>query len=125
MYTKEIQKQLIENQVVLPANVPSQASISRVLTSDLGYSYKRLRIVPKESLTHNAQERLEEYLTICSACDPRNICTSLTRVRSLKQRGTEVTVTHLLAEGPLKFSVMHPMQLSQSTYFTVFLELTT
>ena len=51
MYAKEIQKQLIENQVVLPANVPSQASISRVLTSDLGYSYKRLTIVPKESLT--------------------------------------------------------------------------
>ena len=71
MYAKEIQKQLIENQVVLPANVPS--SISRVLTSDLGYSYKRLTIVPKGSLTNNAQERLEEYLTICSACDPRNM----------------------------------------------------
>ena len=73
MYASEIQKQLIENQVVLPANVPSQASISRALTSDLGYSYKKLTIVPKESLTDNAQERLDEYLTICSACDPRNM----------------------------------------------------
>ena len=73
MYAKEIQKQLIENQVVLPANVPSQASISRVLTSDLGYSYKGLTIVRKESLTDNAQERLEQYLTICNACDPRNM----------------------------------------------------
>ena len=53
--------------------MPSQASISRVLTSDLGYSYKRLTIVPKESLTDNVQERLEKYLTICSACDPRNM----------------------------------------------------
>ena len=73
MYATEIQKQLIENQVVLPANVPSQASISRVLTSDLGYSYKKLTIVPKESLTDNAQEKLDEYLTVCGACDPRNM----------------------------------------------------
>ena len=50
MYAVEVQKGLIENQVVLPANVPSQASISRVLTSDLGYSYKKMTIVPKESL---------------------------------------------------------------------------
>ena len=32
MYAAEVQKLLIKNQVVLPANVPSQASISRVLT---------------------------------------------------------------------------------------------
>jgi len=36
MYAKEIQKQLIENQVVLPVNVPFPASISHVLTRDLG-----------------------------------------------------------------------------------------
>ena len=42
MYATEVQKQLIENQLVLPANVSSQASISRVLTSDLGYSYKKM-----------------------------------------------------------------------------------
>ena len=35
VYAAEVQKELIENQVVLPANVPSQASISRVLTSVL------------------------------------------------------------------------------------------
>ena len=73
MYAAEVQKELIENQVVLPANVPSQASISRVLTSDLGYSYKKMTKVPKESLNVNAQERLDEYLTVCSACDPRNM----------------------------------------------------
>ena len=32
-----------------------------------------MTIVPKESLTDNAQQRLEEYLTVCSACDPRNM----------------------------------------------------
>ena len=50
VYAVEVQKGLIENQVVLPANVLSRASISRVLTSDLGYSYKKMTIVPKESL---------------------------------------------------------------------------
>ena len=73
MYAAEVQKQLIENQVVLPANVPSQASISRVLASNLGYSYKKMTVVPKESLTDNAQERLDEYLTVCSTCDPRSV----------------------------------------------------
>ena len=73
VYAAEVQKELIENQVVLPANLPSQASMSRVLTSDLGYSYKKMTIVPKESLTDNAQERLDEYLTVYSACDPRNM----------------------------------------------------
>ena len=32
-----------------------------------------MTIVPKESLNDNAQERLDEYLTVCSACDPRNM----------------------------------------------------
>ena len=32
MNAAEVQNLLIKNQVVLPANVPSQASISRVLT---------------------------------------------------------------------------------------------
>lgn len=32
-----------------------------------------MTIVPKESLTDNAQQRLDEYLTVCSACDPRNM----------------------------------------------------
>ena len=42
VYAAEVQKELIKNQVnfVLLVNVPSQASISRVLTSDLGYVQK-------------------------------------------------------------------------------------
>lgn len=69
MSAEEIQKQLVENDVVLQANVPSQASISRVLTQDLGYSYKKIRNIPQESLTDDAQRKLEEYLAVCSTCD--------------------------------------------------------
>ena len=55
MYAAEVQKRLTENQVVLPANVPSQASISRVVTwllhwrinyllTDLGYTYLEISV---------------------------------------------------------------------------------
>ena len=60
MSAEEIQKQLVENDVVLQANVPSQASISRVLTQDLGYSYKKIRNIPQENLTDNAQRKVEK-----------------------------------------------------------------
>lgn len=69
MSAREIQNQLIKNKVVLDTNVPSLASISRVLTQDLGYSYKKLRNIPKESLTDDAHRKLIDYLAVCSACD--------------------------------------------------------
>lgn len=37
-YAMEIQKQLVENRVVLAANMPSQPSISRVLTNYVDYN---------------------------------------------------------------------------------------
>ena len=70
---EEIQKQLSENNVVLRINMPSKASISRILTKDLGYSYKKLTIIPKESLTDDAQEKLENYLEICTTYSPQNM----------------------------------------------------
>ena len=73
MYAKEIQKQLVDNNVVLQENVPSQTSISRVLKQDLGYSYKKIMNIPKESLTDDVQSKLEDYLTVCSTCDARKL----------------------------------------------------
>ena len=58
---------------MLPKNLPSKASISRILTKDLGYSYKKLTIIPKESLTDDAQEKLENYLEICTTYSPQNM----------------------------------------------------
>ena len=34
---------------------------------DLGYSYKKIRIIPTESLTKDAQRKLEEYLRLLSS----------------------------------------------------------
>jgi transposase len=73
VYAEEIRKQLVENNVVLAANVPSKTSISRVLTDDLGYSYKKVKVIPKESFREDIQRKLEEYLALCSTCDARNM----------------------------------------------------
>ena len=62
VYAAEVQKELIENQVVLPANVPSQASISGVLTSDFGYSYKKMTIVPKRACGFHHVHQVEPVL---------------------------------------------------------------
>ena len=66
--------------------------------------YKKMTIVPKERLTDNAQERLDEYLTVCSACDPRNM--------------------HFFDESS-EIKTTGNSELTQCTYFTVFLELNT
>ncbi len=71
IYASEIQNLLLENHVCLAQNVPSQSSINRCLKSDLGYSYKRLKIIARESLTATAQHLLERYLIEISSANVR------------------------------------------------------
>ncbi|CAB4032712.1 Paired box pox-meso [Paramuricea clavata] len=67
VFAKELQHSLVENNVCLQQNVPSQSTVSRCLKSDLGYSYKKLKVIPRESLTPQAQDLLERYLAaVCS-----------------------------------------------------------
>lgn len=73
IYSSEIQKELVENNVCLRQNVPSRSSISRSLTQDLGYSFKKLSAIPRESLTPEVEARLIQYLTVCAAIDPRTM----------------------------------------------------
>jgi transposase len=48
---EEIQRKLVDNNVCLRENCPSTSSITRALREDLGYSYKRLNVTVRESLT--------------------------------------------------------------------------
>ena len=66
VYAKEIQQDMIKNLVCLAETVPSRASISRALNKDLGYSYKRLHKIARESLTPENELKLVEYLAICA-----------------------------------------------------------
>lgn len=66
IYGKEIQQQLLINNVCLPENIPSLSSISRILTSDLEYSYKQIEPTAREADRPDIIERLEEYIAIIS-----------------------------------------------------------
>ena len=69
-YGSEIQRRMVENNVCLAQNVPSRSAISRILTQDLGYSFKKVSAIPQESLTPDAEARLIQYLTVCAGIDP-------------------------------------------------------
>lgn len=73
IYSSEIQNKLVENEVCLPENVPSRSSISRSLTQDLGYSFRKFSVIPQESLAPENENRLIQYLTVCTAIDPRTM----------------------------------------------------
>ena len=71
MYTTEIQKQLIENQVI-----DSQRFDKFCIDTRFGLLIQKVDNSSKRELdnflTESAQEKLEEYLDVCSNCDPRN-----------------------------------------------------
>jgi len=55
---EEIQGKLVENNVCLAQNLPSKSLITRTVREDLGYSYKRLNVVSRESLSMQCEQRL-------------------------------------------------------------------
>ena len=69
MYGKKIQQELLRDNVCLPHNVPSLSSISRILKSDLGYSYKKMSPVARETERDDIMEKLENYVAMISAID--------------------------------------------------------
>lgn len=69
IYAKEIQQQLQNNNVCLPENVPSRSSITRILTDDLGYSYKQISQIARETERPDVMEKLENYIAEISRID--------------------------------------------------------
>ena len=69
IYGKEIQQQLLSNNVCLPENIPSLSSISRILTWDLGYSFKQIEPIARETERPNIIEKLEEHVAIVSGIE--------------------------------------------------------
>ena len=54
-----------ENKVCLAENAPSDASVSRILRDDLGYSYKIIRQISTETNRPDIQEKRNRYEKIC------------------------------------------------------------
>jgi len=63
----------LENNVCLIQNIPSKSSITRTVRGVLGYSYKWLKVVARESLSVECEQRLVNYLSVCSTLDARNM----------------------------------------------------
>ena len=69
IHGKEIQQELQRNYVCLPENVPSRSSISRILKTDIGWSYKQISQIPREKERPNVIEKLENYIADISGID--------------------------------------------------------
>jgi hypothetical protein len=68
-YGNEIQQQLVSNGVCLPENIPSKTSISRIMTDDLGYSYKKIGQIARETEREDVIEKLSDYIAVISEVD--------------------------------------------------------
>ena len=73
MYAREIKDKLLDIGVCDVNCIPSCQTISHVIRNELGYTRKRLTVVPEESLTDTAQEKQVQYLETISNFHARNI----------------------------------------------------
>ena len=72
-YGKEIQQQLVANAICLPENIPSKSSVSRIMTADLGYSYKKISRVARETERDDVVEKLSVYIAAISDIDTNRL----------------------------------------------------
>ena len=72
-YGREIKNKLLELGVCDDNTVPSRQTISHVLRHELGFTRKRLTIIPEESLTDAAQEKQVRFLEEIADFPARNM----------------------------------------------------
>ena len=72
-YSSEIQERLVLDGVVHPLDVPSKASVTKCIRSDLLMSYKKLSVTPLESTTANNVALKDTYLDQVSDLNPATL----------------------------------------------------
>ena len=91
IYPHEIRRKLVKNRVCLAENVPSNASVSRIMSNDLGYSFKILRRIPAETNRPDIEEKLLTYLADICEIDVNNMHffdeSSVVRTSGNRKRG--------------------------------------
>ena len=121
IYPNETRKKLVENRVCLAENVPSNASVSRIMTDDLGYSYKILRPIPAETDRPDVQEKVVRYLADVCDIDVNNMHffyeSSLLELLEI-----EKGVIVLSDSRPTKYKSIHQTQLTLSTCYIMYME---
>ena len=51
-------------------NLPAKSTIGDIIKNDLNYTYKKLTVIPEESLTEVVRERTLQYIMQMSELDP-------------------------------------------------------
>ena len=69
----DIQEALINDGVCNLENLPSKSTISDVRRKDLNFTFKKLKVVPQESLNENNQLKSIEYAMLMSQVDPSKV----------------------------------------------------
>ena len=72
-YGREIKQKLLDIGACDNNAVPSRQTISHVLRHELGFTRKRLTVIPEESLTDDAQAKQARYLEEISDIPARNL----------------------------------------------------
>ena len=73
MSAVELQATLLNDGVCTVENLPSRSTIGDIIRNDLNYAYKKLRVVPKQSLTETNQIRTLQYVMEMSELDPSKV----------------------------------------------------
>jgi transposase len=69
----EIQETLLNDRVCTVDNLPAKSTIGDIIRNDLNYTYKKLKVVPEESLTEVNRERTMQYIVRMSELDPSRV----------------------------------------------------
>ena len=69
----EIQAALLNDRVCTVDNLPAKSTIGDIIKNDLNYTYKKLTVIPKESLTEVVRERTLQYIMQMSELDPSRV----------------------------------------------------
>ena len=69
----EVQSGLLQDRICTVENLPARSTIGDIIRKDLGYTYKKLHVVPEESLTEANQLRTLHYIMQMSEVDPTRV----------------------------------------------------
>ena len=72
-HSSEIQERLVLDGVVRPLDIPSKASVTKCIRSDLLMSYKKLSVTPLESTTANNVALKDTYLDQVGDLNPATL----------------------------------------------------
>jgi hypothetical protein len=64
---------LLNDRVCTVDNLPAKSTIGDIIKNDLNYTYKKLTVIPEESLTEVVRERTLQYIMQMSELDPSRV----------------------------------------------------